>query len=113
YHLGDSMVLYSGLLVLASYWLVRRRGGMIAILLSIPIFFSLLFSYRRGAWLACAAGALVLAWMSRAHKTNRIRQMRWLAPIAIVAVLAVVVYVGSNWQELLTERIVSIGDVYE
>ena len=113
YDIADSMVMYSGLFVLASYWLVRRRGGMLVILLSIPIFFSLLFSYRRGAWIACIAGALVLAWISRVHKTNRTRRMRWLAPTAIAATVAIVVYVGSNWQELLTERIASIGDVYE
>jgi O-antigen ligase len=113
YDIADSMVMYSALFVLASYWLVRRKAPLGIVFLSVPLLFSLLFSYRRGAWLACMAGALVLAWMYRSQKADRTLRARWLAPAVLVASLAIVGFVASNWQELLTERLASIGDVYD
>ena len=113
YDIADSMVMYAALFVLASYWLVRRKAALGIVSLSLPLFFSLLFSYRRGAWLACVAGALILAWMYRAQKADSTKRARWLAPAALVASLAIAVFVASNWQELLTERLTSIGDVYD
>lgn len=113
YDIADSMVMYLALFVLASYWLVRRRATLIVVLLSSPILFSLLFSYRRGAWLACAAGLIVLLWVYRSKTTGPVRRGRWLAPALVLATVLMALYAAVDWEALISERLASIVDVYD
>lgn len=113
YDIADSMVMYLALFVLASYWLIRRRAGLLVILLSCPILFSLLFSYRRGAWLACAAGLLILIWVYRSKSAGPVKRGRWLAPALVLGAVLVALYAAVDWEALISERLASIVDVYD
>ena len=113
YDIADSMVMYVAVFVLASYWLVRRKAALAIAVVSFPLLFSLLFSYRRGAWIACAAGLLVLLWIYRSKKKEAGVRRRWLAPTLVLACAVVAVYSAFNWQDLLAERVTSIVDVYD
>jgi O-antigen ligase len=87
YDIADSMVMYVALFILASVWLVRRRSLAVIILLSVPLLFSLIFSFPRF--------------------------VRWLAPLLAGAVVAGALFFASNWQGLVSERLASIVDTSE
>jgi O-antigen ligase len=113
YDIADSMVMYVALFVLAASWMVRRRGGIAILLASLPILFSLLFSYRRGAWIAAFVGLVTLLWTHRTRSANGTRRGQWLIPALVVVTLVVTAYAALNWQDLLGERAASIVDVYD
>jgi O-antigen ligase len=112
YDIADSMVMYVALFVLAAFWMVRRKGAVTILIASVPILFSLLFSYRRGAWIAAFVGMVALLWVYRSKESNTPRR-RLLIPAVIVIVLAVTAYAALNWQDLIGERAASIVDVYD
>jgi O-antigen ligase len=113
YDIADSMVMYVTLFILASFWLGRRRSLAVILLLSVPLFFSLIFSFRRGAWIACFAAILLMSWMYRSRDTEGARFARWIAPVLVGAVVASALFFASNWQGLVSERLASIVDTTE
>ncbi len=111
YDIADSMVMYMAAFVLISFWIVRRRGALILLALSIPIEFSLVFSYRRGAWLAFAAGLLGLLIMHGSRTAKGARSLRWMGAGVVLLVVVGVLFVLSNSETLVSERMASIVDV--
>ena len=113
YDIADSMVMYVALFILASFWLVRRGFLTVILPLSVPLLFSLVFSFRRGAWIACFAAILVMSWMYQSRGTEGARFARRVAPILVGAVVAAALFFASNWQGLVSERLASIVDTTE
>jgi O-antigen ligase len=91
YDIGDSIVLFTGLFVIASAALAGYIRGAVpawkAAALAAPMLFSFIFSYRRGAWVAFLAALVFLLFFSPAEsKLRRKIPVRFLAVLAVVAV---------------------------
>lgn len=110
YDLGDSVVLYLGLFVLTSTWFAFRQRGLGLMILAVPMVFSLLLSYRRGAWIACALGFLVLLLLypSSRRGERALKLRRWAFPLALTCVPIVVAITAANGSTLVVERAISI-----
>ncbi len=111
YDIADSMVLYLAAFVLVSFWIVRKRGALILLAASIPIAFSLIFSFRRGAWLAFAAGLLGLLIVHGSRTDKGARSLRWVGAAMLLLVVVGVLFILSNSETLVTERLTSMIDL--
>lgn len=118
YDIADSMVFYFVLLGMLSFALhgaLRRSHRFPIILTAIPIFFSFIFSFRRGAWLAFAVGLLFLFLFGASETGKRsAARSRFLAVVlGSVLVLTGLVLADSSKLQFVQERLVSIFDVTE
>ncbi|MGH9641899.1 MAG: hypothetical protein ACRD3Q_05695, partial [Terriglobales bacterium] len=113
YDIADSMILYLGLFVIVCMWYSKKSNIVLSIALAAPMIFSLLLSYRRGAWIACGAGLLLLFVLHPSaimpHKKPARRWLIWLIPALLVCTVAVVLTAVNN-SELFIERAQSIVD---
>ena len=112
YDIADSMVLFLGLFVLISLWFAKKCNGIVVCALAIPMVFSLLLSYRRGAWIACVLGLIALAIAhSRGTKRNKTHR-RWLVPAVtgLAVTIALISTNSSTASSLVVERVQSIMD---
>jgi O-antigen ligase len=116
YDIADSMVLYIAVLLIASFAIegvVTKSKALLATALTLPMVFSFLFSYRRGAWVAFTAGLafLVVYYPRRARLRRQIFRRVLLPAVAIVALLAAVPALRTNGLDFVVTRITSIFDV--
>jgi O-antigen ligase len=91
YDIGDSIALFIALLFVFSGLLAGRIRGtaltLQALAFTIPLAFTFVFSYRRGAWVAFLAGFVFLLLFSPAESNSGRQMFRRAAVIFIVAVL--------------------------
>ena len=113
YDIGDSMVLYLGLFILTTAWFRFSQYRLSIALLSFPMVFSLIYSYRRGAWVACAIGLLYILVRHRpVHRRARLSIWRWVGPaLAILAIVIVVSNTSASY--LVEERAESVVDTQD
>ena len=114
YDIGDSMVLYLALFVLAAAWFRFPGRRLWFALLACPMAFSLLYSYRRGAWIAGGLGLLYIIIRYRPlHKTTTLAAgRRWMVPVLAVAITVIVVSTTSE-SYLVVERAESVLDTQD
>jgi O-antigen ligase len=116
YDIADSMVLYMAMLFVASSsieGLLKKGKGYLTIAVMIPVVFTFLFSYRRGAWMAFSAGFLfLLAFNPRRSHVRKKFIWRMLVPASlIIALIAAVPTVRGAGLDFVMERITSIFDL--
>ena len=108
YDIADSMVLFLGLFVLISLSYARKISWIVAGALAVPMVFSLLLSYRRGAWIACVVGLIALVRV-QSRRARKRALGRWLIP-AMGVVTIIVALNASKASSLVVERVQSIMD---
>ncbi len=118
YDIADSMLLYIAMLLIAGFateGMVTKSRIILTTALTLPMVFSFLFSYRRGAWVAFAAGLafLVLYYPRRARLRRQIFRRVLLPAAAIVGLLAAVPGLRTNGLDFVVARITSIFDITE
>jgi O-antigen ligase len=118
YDIADSMVLYIAMLLIASFaieGMVKKGKALLTTTLILPMVFSFVFSYRRGAWVAFTVG-LVFLILSYPHRAplRRTAVRRVLVPASLIIVLiASVPTLRSNGLNFVARRVQSIFDVSE
>lgn len=118
YDISDSIVLYLAMLVFASFALegrIRKVTVLLAAILVIPIVFTFLFSYRRGAWVGFLGGllALIVFYPGR-RKLRRLVLRRVVVPGSVVILLiAAIPSLRSDGLDFVVERVQSITDISE
>jgi O-antigen ligase len=117
YDIADSMLMYIAMLLIASFAIegILAKKGFVATLLTFPMVFTFLFSYRRGAWIAFSAGMVFLViFYFRRVSLGRLIFRRVLVPAAlIVTLIAAVPALRSKGLDFVATRIQSIFDVNE
>jgi O-antigen ligase len=118
YDIADSMVLYTALLIIASFSVeqaIPKGKGLLAAAMVLPMVFSFVFSYRRGAWVAFIVGLLFLifSYPGRAHFRRRVFWGLCVPTASLVALIAAVPAVRSTGLDFVVTRIQSTVDVTE
>jgi len=118
YDIADSMLLYIAMLLIASFAIegsVIKGKALLTIALTLPMVFSFLFSYRRGAWVAFTGGLvfLVIFYPRRARLRRQILRRVFLPAVAIVALISAVPFLRNNGLDFVVTRITSIFTVTE
>ncbi len=118
YDIADSMLLYIAMLLIASFAIegtITKGKALLAAALTLPMVFSFLFSFRRGAWVAFAAGLmfLVIFYPRRARLRRQIFRRVLLPAVAMIALIAAVPALRSEGLGFVATRITSILDVTE
>ena len=118
YDIADSMVLYIAMLLIASFAIegvVTKGKALLTTALTLPMVFSFLFSYRRGAWVAFTAGLMFLVFFyPRRVRLGRLVFRRVLVPATlIIALIAAVPDLRSKGLDFVVTRIQSIFDISE
>lgn len=108
YDMGDSTLIYIGLLIIFSILLYQPRWYLYLVV--VPMVYTFVFSFRRGAWLGLI-GALLIAFRYRSEK----RKARTFRLAVIVGALAAIVAVASTTttRDLVVQRFLSITDTQE
>jgi O-antigen ligase len=115
YDIADSMVLYMAMLFIAAAsieGMLKKGKAFSSIVVMLPVFFTFLFSYRRGAWVAFGAGFLFLLFLNpqRSH-VGRKFVWRMVVPASVIlALIAMVPTVRGAGLDFVMERITSIFD---
>jgi O-antigen ligase len=118
YDISDSIVLYTSLLTIASFAIegtILKGKSFLTTALAFPMIFTLLFSYRRGAWVGCFAGLLFLIFLyPERPRLRRLMFRRVFTPaIVIILLIAAVPAVRSTGLDFVMTRVYSIFDVSE
>lgn len=118
YDISDSIILYFAMLVFASFALegqVRKGPAILGAVLTVPIVFTFLFSYRRGAWVGFLGGLLSLvAFYPGRRRLRRLVFRRLLAPgFVVVLLISAIPSLRSGGLDFVVERVQSITDVSE
>jgi O-antigen ligase len=118
YDVADSIVLYIVLLIIASFSIeqaIPRGKGLLALFLVLPMVFSFVFSYRRGAWVAFVVGLLFLifSYPGRAQFRRRVFLGVFVPTASLIALIAAVPAVRSAGLDFVVTRVQSIFDVSE
>jgi O-antigen ligase len=118
YDIADSIVLYIAILLIASFAIegtVIKGKAFLTTVLTFPMIFTFLFSYRRGAWVGCFAGLLFLIFLyPERPRLRRLMLRRVLVPaVAMILLIAAVPAVRSAGLDFVMTRVYSIFDVSE
>jgi O-antigen ligase len=118
YDIADSIVLYSAMLLIASLAIegtVTKGKAFLTTALTIPMIFTFLFSYRRGAWVGFFAGLLFLIFLypERPRLRRLILRRVFVPAIVMILVIAAVPALRSSGLDFVMTRVYSIFDVSE
>jgi O-antigen ligase len=116
YDIADSVLLYIAMLGTASLLIFRVLQGkrLIAVLLiGVPIVFSFIFSFRRGAWLSFVCGLFFLVVTARQQLALRSEGIKNLKPLMLLAASFILslALVQGPLRSFVMDRILSIGDL--
>jgi O-antigen ligase len=112
------MLLYIAMLLIASFAIegtITKGKAFLTTGLTLPMVFSFLFSYRRGAWVAFTVGLvfLVAFYPRRARLRRQIFRRVLLPAVSIIALIAAVPFLRSKGLDFVVTRITSIFDITE
>ena len=118
YDISDSIVLYSAMLVLGSF---AAEGGIgkgkafLATILTVPIVFTFLFSYRRGAWVGFLAGLLFFAsfYPGRARMRRMVLRRVLMPAFGVILLIFAVPSLRRDALDFVVDRVYSVADVSE
>jgi len=116
YDLADSVLMYTAMLIIASFaigGIAIKSNRVVTAVLTVPMLFSFLFSYRRGSWLAFIAGLAFLVVLHAGHANFRrfVIQRLFLPAALIVGAIAAIPAIRNNGLAFVLARFNSIFDV--
>ena len=118
YDIADSVLLVMGMILLCSVSienLLNREQKTVAVIASTVMLFTLIFSFRRGAWVGFVAGVVFLFLSYPTQSEFRRTMVRRLA-VGVLVVCLILTFVFAyqrDAQEFVVSRIYSIFDLTE